>query len=218
MNFLRTNFIFQTDRAELQIQVKKFSHWVGGRVLDVGSCPFDRYSHLFKFDEYIRMDVPGTPNVDVHGYAEAIPFPDESFDTIVCTQTLFCLWDVHKVFTEFNRVLKKGGVLFMTDAFMNPLQIGGGYWRFTPYAYEKLSEEGGFKVEVIEARGNYWSVRAQMAVSRQIRKRDLFNSRIGRVWSFFFKLYGKFMIWRDAFEKNEVVTVSHGHILVATKK
>ncbi len=48
---------------------------------------------------------------------ERLPFANASFDAIWCTEVLEHLFDVHGVLAEFNRVLKRGGVLLLTTPY-----------------------------------------------------------------------------------------------------
>ncbi len=81
-------YIFQPDRILLRRQVKNFSSYIKGKVLDIGAGEYTRYRDLFDCDEYIKMDVKKGENVDIVGDIESIPFGDESVDSIVCTQVL----------------------------------------------------------------------------------------------------------------------------------
>ena len=47
--------------------------------------------------------------------AQALPFPDESFDTVACTYALCSVLDDALVVSEMGRVLKPGGRLIMVD-------------------------------------------------------------------------------------------------------
>lgn len=47
--------------------------------------------------------------------AEALPFPDASFDTVVCTYSLCNVPDDSKAIREMQRVLKPGGRLILVD-------------------------------------------------------------------------------------------------------
>ncbi|TIX49969.1 class I SAM-dependent methyltransferase [Alteraurantiacibacter aquimixticola] len=49
------------------------------------------------------------------GVGEAIPFPDGSFDTVVCTYTLCSVDDQAKVLSELRRILKPGGRLLYLE-------------------------------------------------------------------------------------------------------
>jgi len=47
--------------------------------------------------------------------AQALPFPDASFDTVVCTLTLCAVPDDRAVIAEMRRVLRPGGRLLLLD-------------------------------------------------------------------------------------------------------
>lgn len=50
-----------------------------------------------------------------YGDATNLPYPDEDFDSLVCTQVLEYVPDVDAALTEFHRVLRKGGKLALLD-------------------------------------------------------------------------------------------------------
>ena len=54
--------------------------------------------------------------------AMALPFPDSSFDTVVCTFGLCAIPDDRRAVSEMNRVLRPGGLLLLAD------HIAGAYW------------------------------------------------------------------------------------------
>lgn len=49
------------------------------------------------------------------GDAQELPFPDASFDTVVCTFSLCNIPDVERTITEMKRVLKPGGRMILVD-------------------------------------------------------------------------------------------------------
>lgn len=51
----------------------------------------------------------------VTGDARALPFPDETFDAVVCECAVSTFADQPRVVAEFGRVLKPGGVVGITD-------------------------------------------------------------------------------------------------------
>jgi ubiquinone/menaquinone biosynthesis C-methylase UbiE len=54
--------------------------------------------------------------------AHELPFPDASFDTVVCTYGLCAIPDTNRAVSEMNRVLRPGGLLLLVD------HIAGGAW------------------------------------------------------------------------------------------
>lgn len=49
------------------------------------------------------------------GVGEHIPFPDSTFDSVVCTYTLCSVTDQAQVISEMRRVLKPGGILLFLE-------------------------------------------------------------------------------------------------------
>ncbi len=49
------------------------------------------------------------------GHAEALPFPDETFDLVTCQTVLMHLKDPRRAISEFKRVLKPGGLIVVAE-------------------------------------------------------------------------------------------------------
>ena len=64
--------------------------------------------------------------------AEALPFPDASFDTVVCTLSLCAIPDERAAIAEMRRVLRPGGRLLLLD------HIGSHWWPI--WAVQRLLE------------------------------------------------------------------------------
>ena len=60
------------------------------------------------------------------GDAEQLPFPDESFDSVINVESSFCYPSIDRFFSEVRRVLRPGGHLHYTD-----LRLAGevGAWK-----------------------------------------------------------------------------------------
>jgi len=54
--------------------------------------------------------------------AQALPFPDACFDTVVCTFSLCAIPDERRAVSEMTRVLRPGGLLLLAD------HIAGATW------------------------------------------------------------------------------------------
>lgn len=69
-----------------------------------------------------------------HGFGEAIPFADNTFDTAVCTYTLCSVQDQAQVVRELRRILKPGGkLLFLEHGRAPDADVARWQERIEPY-------------------------------------------------------------------------------------
>jgi SAM-dependent methyltransferase len=136
----------------------------GGRLLDLGAGS-KPYAPLYEsyFADCTSVDVPHSPHdtrsVDVMAWAHDLPFDDESFDVVLCTEVLEHCPDPPAVMEEVSRVLTPEGRAFVTTPFLVPLhEMPYDYYRYTPSALQTLADHAGLKVSSIKPRGSYVSV------------------------------------------------------------
>ncbi|HLP44243.1 MAG TPA: class I SAM-dependent methyltransferase [Candidatus Nanoarchaeia archaeon] len=212
-------YIYKTGRAELHDQIKKHASVITGRVLDIGAGSYSRYQNLFKFTEYVRMDIAPGKGVDAVGTIESIPFPDNSFDSIVCTQVIGDVFDLEKAFAEIKRVLKPNGVALITESLLDPLHDEPhDFWRFTEHSLRALSIRAGFTVETVEKRGGFFSIMAQLKARYMI---EFFHANrwfLGRLMSPLLKIEGMFARFLDRIDPTQAnKSFTHGYILIIRK-
>jgi ubiquinone/menaquinone biosynthesis C-methylase UbiE len=87
----------------------------------------------------------------------SIPVSDSSFDIVLLTEVLEHLPEPLPALKELNRVLKKGGYLYLTvpqgwEEHIPPHD----YYRYTQYGLRHLLEKADFRIEKIEKRGGYF--------------------------------------------------------------
>lgn len=212
--------IFQPERILLKKQIKKFSHHITGDVLDIGCGSFDRYSELFPFKKYLKMDIDKSNNPDIVGKAESIPLPDNSVDSIVCTQVLGDVYDLKKSFAEFYRVLKPGGKILITESLTAAMHDEPyDFWRFTNYSLEKLFQGGGFRVLESERRGGFFSSSAQNTIRYMTDKLDLYNNFLGKILRYPLSFFGRTMLFLDNLDKSKAASrQTLGWCVVAVKE
>lgn len=102
-------------------------------VLDVGGR-LQPYRVLLgsRVRRYIAVDPRVTPLVNVAAAGEALPFRDEEFDFVICTQVFEYLPDPHLAASEIRRVLRKGGCVFLSAPAVFVRDSDKEYWRFLP--------------------------------------------------------------------------------------
>lgn len=91
---------------------------------------------------------------------EGIPeIQNSTIDFILSTQVLEHVKEPHKVFKEFNRLLKTNGRVFLTtNMCYEEHMIPYDYFRYTQYGLRYLGESSGFEAEAIKPHGGYFQV------------------------------------------------------------
>lgn len=126
-----------------------------GIFLDVG-CGIKPYQKVFgKYvDKYYGIEYSPESGyrgnrADVAGDASAMPFADESFDTILCTEVLEHVINPEKVIAEFARILKADGVVITTAPFFYPIHDAFDFFRYTNEGIAVIMKRYGLEIEEI---------------------------------------------------------------------
>jgi len=106
-------------RYGLLLKIKNFAKndFSGKKILDVG-CGIKPYKNLFNSSSYVGIDIDygGHNNqakvVDKFYDGVNIPYDDNSFDIVICTEVMEHVVDPEKLLSEIHRVLKIGGRIF----------------------------------------------------------------------------------------------------------
>ena len=158
-------------RKGLLAAMKDWAPSVNGKLLDFG-CGSKPYKSLFSVDEYVGLDFEKTghdhtgEDIDVFYNGRTIPFPDEYFDFILCSEVVEHLFDLPIVLEEMHRVLKKNGQILITCPFVwNEHEVPFDYARYTQFALKDITEKMGFTMKKFEKRGSFFEAITQMKVN-----------------------------------------------------
>ncbi len=135
------------DRYYIERFLARHAAKVRGRVLEIGD---DEYIRKFGGRRVTQADIlhlQGTRKTTIvadltHGKG----IGSDTFDCIICTQTLPFIYDVRAAVQTLYRVLRPGGVLLVTAAGISQIsrfdmERWGDYWRFTTCSMRRLLEE-----------------------------------------------------------------------------
>ncbi len=118
-------------------------------VLDIGSGGADQAKY---YPNRVTLDIDPARGPEIVGDAQNMPFENESYTTILCTEVLEHIPDPQKAVDEMCRVLKPGGVLILTTRFIFPVHDApGDFWRLTPYGLKHLFSKWEVLEEATEA-------------------------------------------------------------------
>lgn len=167
--FINHNFLI---RKSIFREIKNHSFKLKGNLLDFG-CGSKPYRQLFNdVDSYVGIDykMEGREDrqneVDVYYDGKTIPFENQHFDSILCTEVLEHVFNIDVVLKEFNRVLKTNGRLLVTTPFMwEEHEMPHDFARYTSTALEHLYSQNGFKIIESKKTGNYIEVISQFTLN-----------------------------------------------------
>jgi len=159
--------VYSIHDRELDCVAKEY---LVGKLIDIG-CGIKPYAKLLKpyVTEHIGVDHEGTfhskANVDLLGTAYAIPAPDGSFDSALCSAVLEHLEEPEQALRECYRVLKSGGVAIYSVPFMWHLhEEPRDFYRYTKYGLDYLFKKVGFEIIEIKALSGFWVTFGQLLV------------------------------------------------------
>lgn len=135
---------------------------IKGRVLEVADNHYTlRFGGAQVTKSEVLHAVAGNPEATIVGNLETgKDIPSESFDCIICTQTLPFLYDFHGAIKTIHQALKVNGVVLATFAGITQIsrydmERWGDFWRFTSLSAERMFADIFGKENVkVKAHGN----------------------------------------------------------------
>lgn len=178
--------------------------YVTGDVLDYG-CGAQPYRRFFgpKCRRYVGADVAPAHGVELDILftpGQPLPLANESFDTILSTQTLEHVQDVDLYMSECHRLLRPGGHLILTVPMQWRMhEQPYDYWRFTRYGVLTLLSKVGLSVCDLSPCGGAWALVGQVINSHL--------SETGRGCRLTYGLVNCLALWADGLMKDYVETI-----------
>jgi len=143
---------------------------LSGRLLDLGCGNQPYRAFLPENIEYIGLDFPSSQESlshqsrpAVYGDGRTLPFANQSFDAVLCTQMLEHVNRPETVVQEIGRVLKPGGVGLISAPFFYNLHLEPhDFFRFSPYGIKDLLQRNGLWVRELRGQGGIGTLLVQM--------------------------------------------------------
>lgn len=150
VNHKVTNSIFLN---KLQVDfLLRNRQYIKGYLLDAG-CGEKPYSLIYDelVEKSIGCDVEycihDQKEVDVFASLDDLPFENEMFDTVLCTNVLEHVAEYQKAFSELARVLKCNGYMIISLPFLYPLhEEPHDFYRYSFYGLKYQIEKNGLNI------------------------------------------------------------------------
>ncbi|KKS94866.1 MAG: Methyltransferase type 11 [Candidatus Collierbacteria bacterium GW2011_GWB1_44_6] len=127
------------------VEVIKDSIGIPRKVLEVGSRQAYNQNELadvrdfFEKSTYVGLDMQEGPGVDIVASGNSMPFPDKSFDLVLCLETLEHADKPWLVCAEIERVLRPKGIAIVSSQQNFPIhKHPSDYFRYTPFGLKSL--------------------------------------------------------------------------------
>lgn len=130
------------------------------RVLDLG-CGLRPYEDLYgpRHAQVVAGDKDSRARAEIVLSADALPFKDSSFDTILLTEVIEHSAQPSAVIAEVARVLAPDGRLYLTWPLVYSMHdIPEDYVRLTEFGMSNLLAESGLEFEMLQRRGDVVAV------------------------------------------------------------
>jgi len=188
---------------ELKYMFKKYTK---GKTLDAGAGKLI-YKHLIKkyAYSYESVDFKNThPDLDYVANVERLPFKNNTYNTIFCSQVLEHVPNPEKALREFYRILKKDGILILSVPHLAYLHNEPyDFYRYTNYGIEHLTKKVGFNTLEIKPCGGLFVFIGYIS-SRLMG--ILFNlPLVGKIFFYLNIGISKFLIFLDKITKNKKI-------------
>lgn len=164
------------DRYYIEVFLAQNKQHIKGVCLEITD---DLYTRRFGEDRVTRRDVldinPKNLQANIHGDLRNLKgVTSNMYDTVILTQVLGMIDDIHAVIRECHRILKPGGALILTSSCVSPVyNQATSYWRFTIFSIRYLLQMKFRGVDChVESYGNvlsgqcFWVGMAQEELSQ----------------------------------------------------
>ena len=140
-------------RREIYSFLELNANFLSGKLLDFG-CGSKPYEKLFKnLNNYVGVEVSGNKEnlkSDIYYNVIALPFADNTFDSVLCTEVFEHVEQLDDVIIELYRVLKPGGRMIVTTPFMClEHEMPYDFRRFTLNGLINFMKKNNFKISKI---------------------------------------------------------------------
>ena len=198
---------------DINQEIGEYKKYFTGKVLNAGAGGRD-ISDLVDGELFNQDIAEGThnTNIDIFSPLHKIPKEDGFFDTIICNAVLEHVANPDEVMTEFYRVLKPRGILYLVIPFLQPEHLDPtDFQRYTKDGITKLAENHEFEVLKVDPMHNIYHTLAWI-VERWLWSKHTLIYKTLRFFIF------PLLRYKCVHSTNCVASAASAHRLLARKK
>lgn len=161
---MAANSMRKITRAQLEPFLAQYQ--TEATVLDVGAGRVSsNHSYERFFPNRVTVDIDPKREPDHVADIHALPFTDNTYDMVLCTEVIEHCHTPQQAVDELIRITKPGGVIVLTTRFMFPIHdYPHDYWRFTRMQMERLFAG----TEILELKAETKSLSAVGAIIQRL--------------------------------------------------
>lgn len=152
-------------RKDLDRLQEKYKSIYKGNVLDIGGRDRGNFKKpKNQANKWVFADIEERHHPDIIlDVSRMNNVGDETYDVISAMELFEHVTEPEKGIAECHRVLKKGGELVLSAPFLYPIHADPyDFQRWTKEKWKRELEKAGFKIDVIEEAGSFFSVLSGM--------------------------------------------------------
>ena len=139
----RTDYRYTDRETKFRYVWQKYRPLLRGRILDVGADECHLRHYLHEDSEYWGIGHGGSPDQQVDLEKEGLPFPNASYDCVLCLDVLEHVENIHEIFDECCRVTRRSVIVSLPNPYAQFFRFlrRGDYQPGLPLKYYGLPVE-----------------------------------------------------------------------------
>lgn len=112
-------FSYEDRAGKAHFVSEQFRPYLTGRILDVGADELHLRAYLPTGVDYVGIGLGANPELQqVDLERDQVPFPDGSFDCVMCLDVLEHVENIHAIFDELCRVSRKWVIISLPNCYL----------------------------------------------------------------------------------------------------
>ncbi len=133
------------DRYYIERFLQRNTSSIAGRVLEIGDRSYTlQFASALEHSDVLHVDPENKEATIIGDLSDGSNIPSNTFDCVICTQTLHLIYDFHAAVRTLHRILRPNGVLLATVPGVSQISTDEWkdtwYWSFSSLAARRMFE------------------------------------------------------------------------------